>query len=289
MKTENKIKFASFIKIISLLLVPITVFGIYKFFQISFLKLTRPSAFYCAIQLLSFFPALIFVLSANLPVKWQCKLFKEKDNVNKFIDAIFLLHIIFAVPYAFFELRYSYFDFVFSKYSYQLIDVLLALFYIFLYLSNRFNVNKLFTIIFGLAYLFSEIFYYFYSDLEMNIFTIASIFMVSVYIIYTILFVNMKTAFYFKNYSNHLVLENNNTFEKVNSYIVSAETNCCDIDVVLYCPDYNAYVRYNMSLEDVRIIDFYTMFDDMLERDYSLTFEALKHRTDKQMQERRYL
>lgn len=186
-------------------------------------------------------------------------------------------------------LRYSYFDFVFSKDSYQLIDVLLALFYIFLYLSNRFNVNKLFTIIFGLAYLFSEIFYYFYSDLEMNIFTIASIFMVSVYIIYTILFVNMKTAFYFKNYSNHLVLENNNTFEKVNSYIVSAETNCCDIDVVLYCPDYNAYIRYNMSLEDVRIIDFYTMFDDMLESDYSLTFDALRHRTDKQLQEKTYL
>lgn len=289
MKTKNKIKFASFIKIISLFLVPITTFGIYEFSQIAFLKLTRPSAFYCAIQLLSFFPALIFVLSANLSVKWQCKLFKAKDNVNKFIDAIFLLHIIFASSYAFFELRYSYFDFVFSKYSYQLIDVLLALFYIFLYLSNRFNVNKLFTIIFGLAYLFSEIFYYFYSDLEMNIFTIASIFMVSVYIIYSILFVNMKTVFYFKNYSNHLVLEDNDTFEKVNSYIVSAETNCCDIDVVLYCPDYNAYVRYNMSLEDVRIIDFYTMFDDMLERDYSLTFEALKHRTDKQMQERRYL
>lgn len=289
MKTENQIRFASFIKIISSLLVPITAFGIYEFSQIPFLKLTRSSAFYCVIQLLSFFPVLIFVLSANLPVKWQCKLFKAKDNVNKFIDAIFLLHIIFAASYAFFELRYSYFDFAFSKYSYQLIDVLLALFYIFLYLSHRFNVNKLFTIIFGFAYLFSEIFYYFYSDLEMNIFTIASIFMVLVYIIYTILFVNMKTAFYFKNYSNHLVLEDNDIFEKVNSYIVSAETNCCDIDVVLYCPDYNAYVLCNLSSENVRTVDFYTMIDDMLESDYSLAFEALRHRTDKQLQEKTYL
>ncbi len=289
MKTENKIRFASFIKIISLLLVPIIACGMYEFFQIPFLKLTRPSAFYCLIELLLVFPALIFIISTNLPVKWQCKLLKTKDEVNKFVDIILLLHIIFAASYAFFELRYSYFDFIASKYSYQLIDALLALFYMFLYLSNRFNVNKLFTIIFGFAYLFSEIFYYFYSDFEMNIFIIASIFTVSIYIVYTVLFVNMKTALYFKNYSNRLVFENNDAFEKVNSYIVSAEINYCDVDVVLYCPDYNAYALCNLSLEDVRIIDFNTMFDDMLESVYSLAFEALKHKTDKLLQERTYL
>lgn len=288
MKTENRIRFASFIKIISLFLVPIIALEIYKYFQIPFLELTRPSAFYSAIELLSLFPVFIFILSVNLPVKWKCKLFKTKGNVNKFIDIIFILHIICAASYAFFDLRYSYSGLFISKYSYQLTDIFLALFYIFLYLSNRFNIDKLFTIIFGLAYLFSLRFDYLYSEFEISILTIASVFTVSIYIIYTILFVNMKTAFYFKKYSN-LVLEDNDTFEKVNSYIVSAETNCCDINVVLYCPDYNAYVLCNLRSEDVRTVDFYTMFDDMLESDYSLAFEALRHRTNKQLQERTYL
>lgn len=216
------------VKALSCITSVIVVISVYKYLKVfPFIsELTHPSAFQLITDTLVDIPSAILFLMALTPSKLKDRLFKNSRNADKFIEVVLSIQIIVALSICFFNLRFDYFDLYLSfSLLYDWAYLFFMIFLIAVYMHEKSLIGTKFLYFSGVMQIVFTIASLIFDDFGFGIVTgLALISMVVSYMAYELTFGNIKTGFYYYNYSgktiendglleNYEVLDYNN-FEK---------------------------------------------------------------------------
>lgn len=158
----------------------------------TFFKLTRPNMFVQFMISISFITAAIFLLLSISPVGIKTQLFKTPKKVNDYINATLAIEMYASLGWAFIDLRYSFFK-VFDIFSIN--EFVYAAFFICLFLWYKKLANRAPLIIAGTVYNVLWAVHTFRYEFQYT--DLAHIAVISMFMLYAMLFPSLKTAFFY--------------------------------------------------------------------------------------------
>lgn len=234
------------------------------FFSGLWLKFVRVSKFYSIMNLLILLCATCYFLIQLFPLSVKTKMFKKRKSIDSFIEIILGLQMVASFSALFIDFRLSYFFFNIQNIHFYL-DLFLALFFVSIYMQNKYLISKLWAYISGAIYIVIKLINVLVinNSLKFDALYFQTIFIVATYIALSALYPRFKNAVYFKEYDDCKIED-----KSVKITVLSAYRNDKgEIEELVSVKGYGLAV-FNLKTNDVKFMN-----DELYNLNLDLVFD----------------